>query len=114
MTQVPEVSARELADRLTADDQLQVLDVREGWELNLVALPEGSFRHLPLSQILTVGDQALSGLDGTTETVVVCHHGIRSAQVARWLIDLGWENVRHLRGGLDAYAREHDPSLGTY
>lgn len=114
MTDVPEVSPQELAQTLSGDGQCQILDVREGWELRLAALPDGSYRHLPLSHLLAQGATRLAGLEATSATIVVCHHGIRSAQVARWLIDLGWANVSHLRGGLDAYAREQDASIGSY
>ena len=46
--------------------------------------------------------------------VVICHHGNRSAQVTAWLLDLGWESVYNLSGGIDAYARQVDPAIGLY
>jgi rhodanese-related sulfurtransferase len=49
-----------------------------------------------------------------TEIVVMCHHGVRSAQVVSWLRQQGWTNVWNLSGGIDAYARDVDPAVGFY
>jgi rhodanese-related sulfurtransferase len=56
----------------------------------------------------------LPALDKEATVVVFCHHGIRSAQVAAWLLDQGWQSVYNLAGGIDAYARQVDPSIGFY
>lgn len=85
-----------------------LLDVREPWEYNIVHI-EGS-RLLPMRQV----PAALDTLDAEREIIVICHHGIRSRQVARFLIDQGFDKVINLRGGLDAWARYTDPGLATY
>lgn len=54
-----------------------------------------------------------SDLDPEAETVVICHHGVRSAYVARFLSRSGFGNVLNLRGGLDAYS-DADPSVPRY
>ena len=46
--------------------------------------------------------------------IVYCHHGIRSLNVARYLAHVGFENVANLQGGIDAWARQIDPSLPRY
>jgi rhodanese-related sulfurtransferase len=48
------------------------------------------------------------------EIIVLCHHGIRSADVTRWLITQGWKNTVSLEGGIAAYASEVDKSVGWY
>jgi rhodanese-related sulfurtransferase len=53
-------------------------------------------------------------LDKDKETVVVCHHGIRSIRVARYFLSIGFTNIINLKGGLDAWARDIDPSMNTY
>lgn len=85
-----------------------LLDVREPWEFKLVHL-EGS-RLIPMRQI----PQAINELDPDQETIVICHHGIRSRQVALFLEHNGFTNVINLRGGLDAWARDTDPQMATY
>jgi len=92
----------------TATEKPLLLDVREPWEYNIVHI-EGS-RLLPMRQV----PAALDTLDAEREIIVICHHGIRSRQVARFLIDQGFDKVINLRGGLDAWARYTDPGLATY
>jgi rhodanese-related sulfurtransferase len=53
-------------------------------------------------------------LDPDAETVVICHHGGRSMQVAMFLERTGFGRVYNLAGGVDAWARQVDPSMATY
>jgi rhodanese-related sulfurtransferase len=85
-----------------------LLDVREEWEFSICQI-EGS-RNIPMSAV----PAAVPGLDRAAATVVICHHGIRSAQVAHYLERCGFTNVINLEGGIDAWAREVDPSMSTY
>ncbi len=85
-----------------------LLDVREPWEYRLVHL-EGS-RLIPMREI----PQALDTLDPDQETIVICHHGIRSRQVAMFLDYQGFANVINLSGGVDAWARDVDREMATY
>ncbi len=112
----PEVNARETAEKLANNEDVIILDVRERNEIERVALPSERVVVLPLSQLAAQGTAALpEGLrDPSREIIVMCHHGVRSAQVAMWLHHQGWTAVRSLAGGIDAYAREVDPSIGTY
>ncbi|MHB8255904.1 MAG: rhodanese-like domain-containing protein [Acidiferrobacterales bacterium] len=86
----------------------QLLDVRELWEVRLCALA-GSL-HIPMDQV----PARLGELDRSRQTVVICHHGVRSHQVARFLERQGFANVWNLSGGIDAWAREIDPGMATY
>ena len=52
--------------------------------------------------------------DGRENWVVVCHHGARSLQVTAWLHQNGFSNAISLRGGVDAWSREIDPSMPRY
>lgn len=112
----PEVSAQETAEKLAGNDDVIVLDVRERNEIERAALPSDKVLILPLSQLAARGTAALPEQlrDTSREIIVMCHHGVRSAQVAVWLHHQGWTAVRSLAGGIDAYAREVDPSIGTY
>jgi rhodanese-related sulfurtransferase len=46
--------------------------------------------------------------------VVICHHGIRSQQVALYLDHHGFRQVLNLQGGIDAWARDVEPTMRTY
>lgn len=115
MDHLPEITPAELARRRAAGDAPLLLDVREPYELRAASLGEG-VALAPLSALSRYRLEALpeSARDRQAELVVFCHHGVRSAQVVAWLRQQGWQNVYNLRGGIDAYAREVDPSIGLY
>ncbi len=46
--------------------------------------------------------------------VVHCHHGVRSLRVVHWLRERGFSRARSMRGGIDAWAAEVDPSVPRY
>ena len=98
----------QLKARLAAGDKLQLLDVREDWEFQTAHI-EGSLL-IPMGQVAS----RIAELDSTAETVVICHHGGRSMQVAGLLEQLGVPNVINLAGGVDAWARSVDPSMPVY
>jgi rhodanese-related sulfurtransferase len=104
-----QLSVRALHARLAAGGEPPViLDVREGWELKICALPGST--HLPMGQVAARLDE----LDPQRETVVVCHHGVRSLRVVQFLESRGFSKLYNLQGGLDAWAREVDPAMHTY
>jgi len=107
------ISAEELSERLNHSDQKwQLLDVREPKEVEIVHI-EG-FLVLPLSEFAEWSGQILTQLDPHRETIVMCHHGIRSAQMCQWLTHQGFTHVRNLIGGIDAYACTIDLAMPRY
>jgi rhodanese-related sulfurtransferase len=85
-----------------------LLDVREGWEFERCHLEGATL--LPMSTLQT----RLAELDPNRETVVICHHGVRSFHVARFLESNGFTQVINLTGGVDAWAKEVDRAMPTY
>lgn len=85
-----------------------LLDVREPWEFDYCQI-EGSML-LPMGEI----PQRFNELDKKGEVVVICHHGVRSYHVARFLEHNGFERVYNLRSGVDGWARDVDPSMRKY
>ncbi len=115
--QIPKISPVEMAERLKNGERLALLDVREVWEWSLSKLAFPQVVYLPLSILATQGEPALRtalGEQHGAPLVVICHHGIRSAQVTVWLQSLGWKEVFSLSGGLEAYAQQVDASIGRY
>ncbi|KAA0445332.1 MAG: sulfurtransferase [Candidatus Thioglobus sp.] len=90
------------------NNQPLLLDVREQWEWNNCHI-EGA-RLLPMGQIAA----NIGSLDKEQEIVIICHHGIRSMQVAHYFDSIGFKSVINLRGGIDAWARQVDISIATY
>jgi rhodanese-related sulfurtransferase len=97
-----------LKTRLDRGESVLVLDVREPFEVALAPFP-GAI-HIPMGDI----PSRLTELDPDRETVVVCHRGVRSAQVAMYLAQNGFEHVLNLTGGIDAWSEDADPSTPRY
>ena len=105
-----EVRPRDLAARLAAGERVWLVDVREPWEHAVVALPDS--RLVPLGELDARVDEVRP--PAGVAVVTVCHHGVRSLSAAAILAAAGVEDVASLRGGIDAWAREVDPSLPRY
>jgi len=104
-----ELRPAELQAHLAAAPEAPLLlDVREPWEFDICHI-DGS-RLLPMGQVL----QQLDALDPQRETVVICHHGIRSRVVALQLERAGFDRVINLAGGVEAWARDLDPHMPVY
>ena len=101
------VTPGELKARLDGGDRPVLLYVRERWEFELARI-EGS-KLVPMSEL----ERRFSELDPDAETVVICHHGLRSAYVTQALDQAGFSGVSNLEGGLDAYA-DVDGSVPKY
>lgn len=106
---VPQMSVQQLRAALDAGEDLVLLDVREAVELQLASLP-GAL-HIPMGQVTA---RMITDLDPDRRIVVMCHHGIRSWQVALYLHGMDFADVHNLAGGIDAWSREIDPSVPRY
>lgn len=111
---INQISVEELAQLLRQESasQLQLVDVREPQEVEIASL-EG-FSVLPLSQFAEWADSIPTLFDPDVETIVMCHHGIRSAQMCHWLSTQGFTNVKNLSGGIDAYSILVDSTVPRY
>jgi rhodanese-related sulfurtransferase len=110
---LPQISVEQLAMRLAESPEgLQLIDVREDQEVAIAHL-EG-FEHLPLSEFAEWSEQIPTRFDPDAETLVLCHHGSRSAQMCQWLLTQGFTNVKNVEGGIDAYSLVIDPSIPQY
>lgn len=89
-------------------DKPLLLDVREPWEFEHCHLDGAEL--LPMASIPSRYGQ----IDPHREVVVICHHGVRSFHVARFLEHNGFSNVINLTGGVDAWAKEVDPKMAIY
>jgi rhodanese-related sulfurtransferase len=110
---IDQITVKEFETRLeSSDESLQLVDVREPDELAIAHLD--GFINLPLSQFGEWSDDIHNRLNSHRETIVMCHHGMRSAQMCQWLIHQGFTQVRNLTGGIDAYSVQIDPTVPRY
>ena len=105
---IDEVPPAEFVQRRDAGEDLVLLDVREPRELDIAAVP-GAL-HIRMSE----GPARLGELDRDREIVVMCHSGVRSLAVARFLQQQGYARVANLAGGISRWGRELDPSMRQY
>ena len=98
--------------RLADQRSVQLIDVREPQEVAIARL-EG-FEVLPLSEFAAWAEHIQTRFSPKVETLVMCHHGVRSAQMCQWLIQNGFTDVKNIAGGIDAYAVSIDPSVPRY
>ena len=104
-----EFSATQLQAYLeAAAEKPLLLDVREPWEFDKARI-EGSTL-VPMRAV----PERLQELDPERETVMICHHGIRSRMVGRFLESQGFSNIINLSGGVAAWANDVDRQMPTY
>ena len=89
-----------------------VLDVREPWELQTASVKADGFELLPMP-MRSVPARYLE-LDRSQPIACLCHHGMRSAQVAHFLTNHGFEQVVNIHGGISAWTQQRDPSVPMY
>jgi adenylyltransferase/sulfurtransferase len=120
-----EIDVYELKDRLDAESDLLVLDVRDPHEWEISTL-EDTLR-IPKGDIQAAKNAVLAGRKLREETIlaeipldreiiVYCRSGKRSADVISMLGEIGYDTgkLKNLEGGILAWAREIDPSLPLY
>ncbi|MFP3854435.1 MAG: rhodanese-like domain-containing protein [Anaerolineales bacterium] len=111
-----EITVQELGRALASPEgDFMLLDVRQGWELELAKIDDPRLVTVPMNRIVV---EVLSVLPPPgpdhTPVYVLCHHGIRSATVVRWLRQQGWDNTFNIQGGLERFAEEVDSDVGSY
>ena len=104
---VPEITPRELKQRLERGDDLFVLDVREPHEYQICNLN---------GYLIPLGDlpRRAHELDSSREIVAHCRSGKRSADAVEFLRKAGFRKIWNLKGGILAWSDEVDPSVPKY
>jgi adenylyltransferase/sulfurtransferase len=104
-----EITVKELSKRLDAGmPGMTLIDVREPHEWEIVHLDAAKL--IPTQQL----PNHLNELSQTDELLVMCRSGVRSAQAAAFLRQMGFKKVKNVHGGILAWAREIDPTAPTY
>ncbi|HVY62827.1 MAG TPA: rhodanese-like domain-containing protein, partial [Planctomycetota bacterium] len=106
-----EIEPADLADRLAAGDPVFLVDVREPWEHETAALDDAV---LAPTSLAPTSFAAIEPPPGAL-VVCYCHHGIRSLAAARYLRQRGIARAAvSLRGGIDRWSEEIDPTVPRY
>lgn len=111
---IDQIRPSQLTDWLQqhAGERPMVLDVREPMELAAARVQPQGFEllHIPMYEIA----QRVAELDPERPLACLCHHGMRSQQVAMFLARQGFERVVNIAGGIDAWSIERDTSVPQY
>lgn len=102
------ITVEELKVLLESNIPLCLLDVREEQEYAICHIADSV--NIPMSVITDKFDK----LDRELDTVVLCHHGMRSLQVANFLENAGFKNVKNVEGGIAAWANVIEPDMPQY
>lgn len=105
-----EISVEDLKERFRrqSHEPFVLLDVREPHEAEIAKLP-GSIL-IPLGEL----PDRLDELDKDADLIVHCKSGGRSAQALAILNEAGFENAKHVAGGINAWSTEIDGTVPLY
>jgi len=104
---IPQLTVKELKQRLDAGEDVFVLDVREPYEYQIANI---GAKLIPQNDV----PKRLDEIDRNREIVVHCRSGQRSQRIAEYLVQQGYGNVKNLAGGILAWADEIDPKMQKY
>jgi molybdopterin/thiamine biosynthesis adenylyltransferase/rhodanese-related sulfurtransferase len=107
VTNIPEITPRELKARLDRGDDIFILDVREPHEYQICNLH---------GHLIPLGDlsKRVNELDSSREIVAHCRSGKRSAEAVEFLQRAGFRKILNLKGGILAWSDEVDPTVPKY
>ncbi|MDX1428788.1 MAG: molybdopterin-synthase adenylyltransferase MoeB [Rhodothermales bacterium] len=109
-TDVPEITVSELAALNQQGPKPFLLDVRKPFEAEIAFM--GADQLIPVEEL---PDRiAEVAADHTTDIVIHCRSGARSARATKMLLEAGFQKVRNLKGGILAWSEEIDPSIPQY
>lgn len=93
-----------------------VLDVREPWELQTASVKPDGFMlvPIPMREIPARVAELLDAHGADYPIACLCHHGMRSLQVANYLQQSGFTQVVNVQGGIDAWSKQVDASVALY
>ena len=103
-----EISVSELRAKRERGDDFLLIDVRESYEWEIARIEGATL--MPQTSL----PGRLAELDSSREIVLHCHHGVRSMRALEFLHQSGYRKLKSVRGGIEAWSREIDPSVPRY
>ena len=107
VTNIPEITPRELKSRLDHGDDLYIVDVRELHEYQICNL---NGHLIPLGEL----SKRVHELDSSREIVAHCRTGKRSSEAVDFLRKTGFRKIWNLKGGILGWSDEVDSSVPKY
>jgi adenylyltransferase/sulfurtransferase len=104
---IPQITVKELKQRIDAGENVQLIDVREPYEYQIAQI---GGKLIPQNDV----PKRLSEIDRDREVIVHCRSGARSQRIAEFLQQSGYPRVANLAGGILAWSDEIDPKVQKY
>lgn len=102
------ISPHDLATLLKQDSSVRLVDVRSREEYEAVHIAGSALLSQPvMKEILAEGTN-------TRPLVLIDHQGAKALDAAAYFMGHGLQNVHCLRGGIDAWARDIEPTMRRY
>lgn len=105
---IPQISVKELHEKITSQDAFVLIDVREMEEYEFCKIDQSYL--IPLARL----PKELLTLRKEKSYVLMCKSGGRSTEAVKLFIENGFDDVKNLTGGITQWALEIDPSMPTY
>ena len=102
-----EVTPQLVAQQLKRGE-IKLLDVRTPEEYAITRIAESTLVDQDLAT------EIIERWPKDTAIVTVCHHGIRSLDAAAYIKGHGFQHVKSMKGGIDAWSTEVDPGVARY
>jgi len=107
MNGIPQLSPKDLKQRMDSGENLFIVDVREPYEYQIANI---GARLIPQNEV----PNRLAEIPRDREIIVHCRSGVRSQRIAEFLSQSGYPRVSNLAGGILAWADEVDPKMQKY
>jgi rhodanese-related sulfurtransferase len=105
---IEDISPADFLSRRDSEEDWQLLDVREPWEIDIARIEQTI--NIPMAEV----PLRIEELDASQPVAVLCHSGARSARVAQYLVQNGFDRVANIAGGIDAWSTHVDESIARY
>ena len=105
---IEDITPSEYIRRCDSGELWQLLDVRDAWEIAIARIEQTI--DIPMTEI----SARFTELDTSRPVAVLCHSGGRSARVANYLSQCGFDRVANIVGGIEAWSSDVDESIPRY
>ena len=107
-----EIEPAEVKRMMDSGEKFTLIDVRNPSEYGICKI-EGSTL-IPLDEIEERDPERLNGLGKEDFIVLHCKAGVRSMKALKAMQDMGYHNLKSMRGGITEWSETVDPSVPTY
>ena len=107
-----EIAVEQVKKMMDEKHAFKLIDVREPSEYSICKIEEATL--IPLGDIEAKDTTLLNGLSPDDEIVLHCKAGVRSMKALKALEEMGFHNLKSMRGGINEWSEKIDSSVPLY